>query len=78
MVERVVIQTPDYGTAKKLQTRFHKLRTAMRTEQHPQLPLMERVSTRVSKENATEHWVIFEPADHDLEELLRAAGIQLE
>ena len=80
MVERVTITTPDYGTAKKLQTRFHKLRTAMRREQHPQLPLMERVSTRTSKpgEDTIQHWVVFEPADLDLEELLRKAGIKLD
>lgn len=78
MVERVLIPTPDYGTAKKLQTRFHKLRTAMRQEDHPQLPLMERVSTRISKPEEDKHWCIFEPADCDLEELLKAAGIALE
>lgn len=78
MVERQVIPVPDYGTAKKLQTRFHKLRTAMRNEQHPQLPLMERVSTRVSREGDAEHWVVFEPSDYDLEEILKKAGIQLE
>ena len=78
MVERITIPCPDYGTAKKLQTRFHKLRTAMRHEQHPALPLMERVSTRTSKPNETSCWVIFEPADHDLEEILKSAGIDLQ
>jgi len=77
MVERITIPAPDYGTAKKLQTRFHKLRTAMRHEHHPSLPLMERVSTRTSKPDETPAWCIFEPADHDLEEILKAAGINL-
>ena len=79
MTERVTISTRDYGTAKKLQTRFHKLRTAMRRENHPQLPLIERVSTRTSKPEEPDNcWVVFEPADFDLEGLLKNAGINLE
>jgi hypothetical protein len=77
MVERITINVPDYATAKKLQTRFHKLRTAMRREHHDSLPLMERVSTRTSKPDQEPAWVIFEPADLDLEEILKRAGIGL-
>lgn len=75
MVERVKITTTSYATAKRLQARFNKLRVAMRKEEHPELAFIERVSTRSSKRDDSEHWVVFEPADFDLEQLIQGAGI---
>lgn len=75
MVERVQIDTPDFATAKRLQARFNKLRVAMRQEKHPDLPFIERVSSRTSKKDDQKHFVIFEPADLDLETLLKGAGL---
>lgn len=77
MVERVVVKTKDRQTAKRLQARFNKLRVAMRTENHPSLPLIERVAARVSPLDDPETYAVFEPQDFDLEQLLKASGIEL-
>jgi hypothetical protein len=71
------ISTPDWGTAKRLQAQFNKLRAAMRTEHHALLPLMERVGTRTSKKDDTSHWVEFTQADYATEEILKKAGYTL-
>ena len=76
MLERQNVPMPDWHTAKRLQARFNKLRVAMRLESHPQLPLIERVTSRTSKKEDKAHWVAFEPVDADLEELIKKAGIE--
>jgi hypothetical protein len=76
MLERQLIPVPNWSDAKRLQARFNKLRVAMRNENHVQLPLIERVTSRTSKRQDASHWVAFEPVDADLEELIKKAGIE--
>jgi len=76
MLSQQLIPVPDWSAAKRLQARFNKLRVAMRNENHVQLPLIERVTSRTSKKDDTQHWVAFEPVDADLEELIKKAGIE--
>ena len=73
---RVPMQTVAVATA--LRSRLHKLRVAMRKENHHDLPLAEGVQVRIITDKAEEDCdvtLVGEPADNNYLKSLREAGI---
>ena len=73
----VIIPRSTSGDCINLRMRLHRLRAAMRKEQHFMLSFAERV-TVVIRELDGQHVVICKPADEDIKEALKKAGVSVD
>lgn len=76
-VEAKTIPCPSFAKAVKMRREFYRLRETLRKENHHYQIVAERITVVHSRETDETHWVRFEPAGEDIEEILKNAGIKL-